>query len=126
MIDFGVLILAHMVGDYLWQNDWMASNKTKAHLPCLVHVLFYTLAFFMLVEGTSYLLGNAGWPLWAYALIGLSHYPIDRYSLAPKMMNLNGQKAFKENMAPWSIIIVDNTYHLFFAWLTWVLVFLYT
>lgn len=31
------LILAHFVGDWLLQNDWMALNKSKQILPLAVH-----------------------------------------------------------------------------------------
>ncbi len=30
-------LVGHLVGDYLVQNDWMALNKKKSMLPCLVH-----------------------------------------------------------------------------------------
>lgn len=117
MIDFGLLILAHMIGDFVFQNDWMAKNKTSSSFVCLVHVLCYTLAFVLIVEFSAYFSGGVGWPFWAYALIGITHYPIDRYGLARKYMNLNGQKDFADNMGPWSIIVVDNTLHLLCAWL---------
>lgn len=42
------LLLGHLVGDYLLQNQWMALNKTKYTLigwtAALVHCILYTLA----------------------------------------------------------------------------------
>jgi hypothetical protein len=38
-------LLAHLVGDYLLQSDWMANNKTKRSWPALVHALLYSLCF---------------------------------------------------------------------------------
>ena len=36
-------LIGHLVGDYLLQNDWMALNKKKQHLPCLVHCFIWAL-----------------------------------------------------------------------------------
>lgn len=33
--------LAHMVGDYLIQSDWMAQEKTKRWWPAIAHALTY-------------------------------------------------------------------------------------
>jgi len=38
-------IYAHLIGDYLIQNDWMALNKKKNSWICLVHVLTYMIPF---------------------------------------------------------------------------------
>lgn len=112
MIDFGSLILAHLVGDYVLQNDWQAQNKTRYHVPCIVHVLLYTLAFVVIVEASG------GWPTWAYGAIAATHYPVDRYGLAGRWMrNVSGQKGFADGMGPWSIIVVDNTFHLICAFI---------
>jgi hypothetical protein len=113
MIDFGIIILAHLWGDYILQNDWMAKNKTSSDWACAVHCAFYTGAYALFIE-TS---GNH-WPLWAYAAVFFTHYLIDRYRLAFKWMNWHDwQKDFAKNMAPWSIIIVDNTFHLAIAYI---------
>lgn len=102
------LLLGHLVGDYLWQNDWQAQNKTKQSFPCLVHCILYTLAIWMF----SY-----AWITGVGLLIVFStHYLMDRYRLAVHYMDLAGQKGFKEHLAPWSVIIVDNTIHLLTLW----------
>ena len=117
-LDFGMIILAHLLGDYVYQNDWMAQNKTKSHLACLTHVVLYTTAFFTLISAVG-----AVWPFWAYVAIAASHYPVDRYGLAKKWMtHVSGQKGFAEHLAPWSVIIVDNTYHLVCALIVFVAV----
>jgi hypothetical protein len=41
-------ILAHMVGDYLLQSHWMATEKTKRSLAAGVHAGTYTLPFLFL------------------------------------------------------------------------------
>lgn len=105
MESFG-LILGHLVGDYIVQNDWMAANKTSRTWPCLVHCACYTAA----VAACSF-----WWfPLWAILLTGLIHFPIDRWRLARLwMVHVAGQRSFATGpLSPWSIIVVDNTLHL--------------
>lgn len=116
MIDFGVIILAHLIGDYLLQNDWMATRKRSSSLACLLHVFFYTSSFVLVIESMT------GWPWWAYVLIAVGHYPFDRYGLARKYMAWNDQGSFADNLGPWSVIIVDNTFHLLWAWYVWLAV----
>lgn len=96
------LLIAHLMGDYLLQNDWMAQNKKKATLPCLVHVAIYTLAVFLMTA----------WPLWALAAVAGTHFFQDRTDVVRRMMIAFGQRKFATEMAPWSIILVDNTWHL--------------
>ncbi|WP_205679869.1 DUF3307 domain-containing protein [Paenarthrobacter ureafaciens] len=31
------ILLAHLIGDYLIQSDWMASEKTKRWWPAIAH-----------------------------------------------------------------------------------------
>lgn len=64
-------LLAHLVGDYLVQNDWMASTKTQRHLPAVVHGATYAAAFTPLTRDPRALL-----------VIGGTHAVIDRYRLA--------------------------------------------
>ena len=100
------LILGHLIGDYIVQNDWMAANKTSRSWPCTVHCLLYTLA----CAATCF------WflPWWAYPVIFAAHWPVDRFRLAGRWMrNVSGQHAFATGpMSPWSIVVVDNTLHL--------------
>ena len=120
------LIVAHMAGDYWLQNDWIATGKHKRAVmgeqdharralklkrisaTCLVHVLLYTLAFVIFT--------SAAYSPWFYLSIMVPHFIIDRFDLAPKLMSITGQSGFKQHMAPWSIIVVDNTMHLVCIW----------
>ena len=107
MIDFGLLIVAHLVGDYLLQNDWIARNKSTSSIICAVHVVLYTLAHVVLVEVAG------SWPWWSYVAIAVPHFVIDRWSLAAWWMkNVSGQRTFFEKMSPWSVVVIDNTFHL--------------
>lgn len=99
------LLLGHLVGDYIFQNDWMATNKTKSILPCFVHCCFYTFACWIFAPWLSWI---------AFVIIFAIHFPIDRFRLAGWWMkNISYQKEFATGaLAPWSIIIVDNIFHL--------------
>lgn len=110
---FGLLI-GHLVGDYILQNDWMAANKTKSHFACAVHCLVYTFAVACF---------TLSWmPWWGLLVCFLAHYPLDRWRLAYHWMNRVSQQAvFAEKMSPWSVIVVDNTFHLIVLWLIAVL-----
>jgi hypothetical protein len=56
-----------MIGDFLLQTEWMASNKRSSNLACGVHVLVYLLPFL--------LTDLAGWQI---LLIGIPHFIQDR------------------------------------------------
>ncbi len=68
-------LLAHAVGDYILQSDWMAQKKTKAHWPAFAHAWMYSNCF--LLVGANVIHRPA-----AYILILSSHFFIDRYRLA--------------------------------------------
>lgn len=115
-MDFGVVILAHLCGDFVLQNDYIARRKTSSSAVCALHCVLYTLAYVALLAPFG------GWPAWAYLAIAVAHYPIDRYGLARRWMQRVGQKRFADSMAPWSVIVVDNTAHLIIAYLVFITV----
>ena len=90
---------------------------THSPLPCLVHVTLYTLASFVAVEFANFAAGAEMWPVWAWLVIAVTHWFMDRYRLAVKWMDVVGQRGFREHMSPWSVIIVDNSIHLLTAWI---------
>ena len=64
-------IVAHLLGDYFLQSDWMASEKTKKTSAAFAHVVTYTIPFLFLTQS----------PL-ALAAIAGTHFVIDRWRLA--------------------------------------------
>lgn len=96
-------LIAHLIGDYLLQNDWMALNKKQKSLHCAVHVSIYTLCIWAFTS----------WPIWALLIVWITHFIQDRTQIINKYMEFIGQKRFaKEPLWPWSVIIVDNVWHL--------------
>ncbi len=138
-MDGFALLCGHLVGDYIVQNDWMAKNKSNqypsqnllkksgnpvvndlnwdlyhilkqdwwvGHIACLIHCILYTLAIWAF---------SFWWmPWWGLLICFALHFPIDRWRLARRWMEYVAfQKAFASGpLSPWSIIIVDNTFHL--------------
>lgn len=117
-------ILAHLWGDYILQSDWMALNKSKRTWPCLVHVLLYTACFLFV---------TTSWK--ALAVIGVTHFLIDRFGLARYVVfaknhmapfardtlayprwnecNVTGYSAARPIwLTLWLLIAADNTLHL--------------
>ncbi len=105
-------IIGHLVGDYLLQNDWMALNKKKHTLHCAVHCTLWTLA----------VCAFTGWwmPL-AIAVLWVTHFAQDRTQIILYWMTkINRQPKFAEPpMSPWSIIVVDNVWHIVALWVVW-------
>lgn len=116
------IILAHLVGDYLFQSHWMATEKTTKWWPAIAHGLGYTLAYALLVTLNP----------WALLIIGGTHVIIDRYRLAKHLGWLKNQigpkrtrPSFSETMANggysketpvwlanFLLFVTDNTVHL--------------
>lgn len=100
MVDW---LIAHLIGDYLLQNDWMAQNKKLRSWPCFVHVAIYSATMWAMTQ----------WPPWAMLVVFATHFVQDRTGFVKWYMLLIGQSKFVEPpMAPWSIIVVDNVMHI--------------
>lgn len=103
-------IYAHLFGDYILQNDWMATGKKKSSWVCLVHVLFYLLPFCFTTL--------AWWKIW---MIGVEHFIQDRTTFVTWFMRVRGSESFiQPPYGPWSVIVTDNILHiLFMALIVW-------
>ena len=64
-------LIAHLFGDYVLQTSWEANEKTNSAVPAAVHAAKYAACFVPLTRDWKKL-----------ALIGGTHYLIDRYRLA--------------------------------------------
>jgi hypothetical protein len=104
-------IIGNLVGDYLLQNDWMALNKKSRSFPCVVHCTLWTVAVCMF----------AGWYKWqVVSILFLTHFIQDRTQIIQFWMKTIGQSKFgTPPMAPWSLVIVDNVWHIVTIWAVW-------
>lgn len=103
-------LLAHLVGDYILQNDWMALGKYRSKEIALLHGFLYALPFIFITQSPIALL-----------IIGLSHSVIDHWKMANfldqlKNWNFKTQSGFSPDrpiwLTVWLGIITDNTVHL--------------
>ncbi|AWN05894.1 hypothetical protein SEA_CRICKO_28 [Streptomyces phage CricKo] len=114
------VLLAHLVGDYILQSDWMANEKTKRWFPAWAHGVTYGLPFLFVTNSP-----------WALAVIVVTHVVIDRYRLAKYVIwakNFIAPRKWWYSwrecsgtgyhhsrpawLATWLLIIADNTIHL--------------
>ena len=112
------LILGHMAGDYLFQSDKMALNKSGDYLNnlskrtgitgftnsgwCTLHCVIYAIcvATFVIIDGWRCSYDNLStaalsW-LMVYTVAYATHYPIDRYSFGWTWMKWFGQTKFSD------------------------------
>ena len=109
-------LLAHLVGDYIFQTDKMARLKTGSWLWAIMHGLTYLLPLMLLRPSLA-----------ALAVIAGSHVLIDRFRLARYVVMaknyvteprgaFNTPTGYPESSPPWMafwlLIIADNTIHL--------------
>lgn len=109
--------LAHFIGDFLFQNDWMAVNKKKNSWICTVHVACYMLPF---------LLVDISWC--QFSLIATQHWLQDRTNFVAWWCKTIGsfQKELRhhalfrnnqfERILPWGHFIVDQIFHFIWMW----------
>lgn len=110
-------VLAHFIGDFLLQNDWMAVNKKKSNLACLFHVILYMFPF-CFVDITSF----------QFILIAVQHYFQDRTTFIAWWCRTMGsfQSELKHNalvrsnqferVLPWGHFVVDQIFHFIWLW----------
>ena len=89
------ILLGHLVGDYLLQNRKMALNKSKKGASglywCLLHCMLYTTSICVAMQTMT---PTTISPLIA-VLVFMSHFPIDRWSLANYWVKLIGDKTIR-------------------------------
>lgn len=130
-----LLLICHLIGDYVLQNHWMALNKVKSWWPALIHAATYMAPFCILdAVGVMESSSAAKWVMFG------THAVIDRFQLAQWWTEWWGvgcegvfMKTLRLGIGPWNRdfhahpditarapdwlgvwlrIIVDNTAHL--------------
>ena len=111
-------LVAHAVGDYLLQSEWMATEKIKRSFAAFVHCIFYILPFLFITQNP-----------YTLAIIGGTHFFIDRWQMARYVVWIKnapwpGSASWSECsktgfdpktepwLAGWLVIIVDNIIHI--------------
>jgi hypothetical protein len=102
-------VLAHFIGDFLLQNDWMAVGKKKSSWICSIHVFLYMLPFMLTnLSGLQ------------IALIVLQHWIQDRTNFVGWWCKTvkSFQTELNHGGLPWGHFIVDQVFH--FIWMYFV------
>ena len=112
-----LVLLCHLVGDYLIQSHWMANTKTTSWWVAILHGVTYTLPFLIITQRPL--------PLFVIACthIYIDHYRLARYvvwfrnQLAPSPHRFPITKTGSPNEAPdyisvWLLFIADNILHI--------------
>lgn len=109
-------LVAHAVGDYILQSDWMANQKTKQTIAALIHATLYSLVFLLFRPSIT-----------AFTVILVSHFLIDRFRLARYVVWLKNQMkpgtrqqltatGYPDDapfwLTVWLLIIADNILHV--------------
>ena len=112
-----VLWVCHLIGDWLFQNDWIADRKTRMPWVRALHVTIYCVPFVVLFA----VLGYSAWAL-AIAWIWVTHFWIDSYKPLMWFRRLGGDKlafdkeqfrdAFKTPRGFFVYVTYDQIFHL--------------
>jgi hypothetical protein len=100
----GLLIAAHLFGDFPLQNHWMQA-KSRSSFVCTVHVAAYMTGFIALA-----CLGIL--PVWALPLIAAQHWLQDRFALHTRWMKIYRQTP--PDLWPVGPLCMDQAWHIAF------------
>lgn len=104
MSPFNWLLIGHLIGDYLFQTNWMATRKEKEWLPLITHSLVYTICVAVIGWFTHSL------TFYGILFIFLTHLIIDRrFFIRLWVRYIQRAKGSQEN---WLSIMTDQIFHL--------------
>ncbi|KNB69416.1 hypothetical protein ADS79_26345 [Brevibacillus reuszeri] len=103
---FDILLIAHLIGDYMFQTEWMAKYKAQRWLPLLAHCVVYTGVIYLI----AYWFIPGGLSGWAILLVFVSHMILDRRTIVyiwyRKIMRVTNDGS------KWLMIMCDQIFHL--------------
>ena len=115
-------LIAHLVGDYVVQSDWMAQTKTKSSKSAAAHATSYAACFLTetrdpralaVIGGTHYMIDHwrlARYVVWAKNQVAPAEF---RYTLEGAQWHGYGPRPASDNwLTGWLLFIADNTMHL--------------
>ena len=108
---FLVLLTSHLLGDWVAQSDWQATNKTRSWAALAAHVAGYHLVMGLLLLVPVL---RDGWPagkaLAVLVVSAATHALIDRRWPVRALLRVAGSPAFAT--IEWGVIAVDQALHL--------------
>jgi hypothetical protein len=123
---FAAFLVAHMVGDYLFQTDWQASHKrggltgdSVSRRALLSHVTTYTIAFLPALVWIADRLDSVLIAVIAGALIFLPHFVVDDGRIVTGYVR-RIKRADVRNLG--LLTSVDQAFHILSLWAVAILV----
>jgi hypothetical protein len=108
---FLILLTSHLLGDWVAQSDWQATNKTRSWAALAAHVAGYHLVMGLLLLVPVI---RDGWSAWkALAVLAVSaatHALIDRRWPVRALLRVAGSPGFAT--VEWGVIAFDQALHL--------------
>jgi hypothetical protein len=108
---FLILLTSHLLGDWVAQSDWQATNKTHCWAALVAHVAGYHLVMALLLLVPVL---RDGWPagkaLAVLAVSAATHALIDRRWPVRALLRVAGSPGFAT--VEWGVIAVDQALHL--------------
>ncbi len=105
MSHFDVLLVGHLIGDFLFQTNWMASCKVQKRTALLMHATLYTL----IVSVFAHVFGR-GLSVLGILLVYISHVILDQKVFVKwwvtTVMRTTGEQY------DWLHIMVDQIFHI--------------
>ena len=105
MNSFDYLLIAHLLGDFLFQTKWMADKKVTLWLPLIIHSFIYTAIIWLI---SYYAFG--GLSLTGFILIFSGHIILDRRVVvnlwASKIMRMD------DSDPVWIKVAIDQIFHI--------------
>lgn len=105
MTPFSILVIGHLIGDFLFQTSWIAKYKSTKWFTLIVHVFVYTTVITILDLLIFHQLS-----IWGIAFIFISHMLIDRQTFVRWWMK-NIMRT-EPNSYPWLMIVNDQIFHI--------------
>jgi Protein of unknown function (DUF3307) len=103
---FLLVLAGHLLGDFVAQTDWQASNKEQSWPADMAHVVTYHLILAVLVLPVWH-----DWRVaWFLAISVSTHALVDRRWPTRLLLGSTGSKNFSTVM--WGVIATDQALHL--------------
>jgi hypothetical protein len=85
---FASIVIGHLLGDYIFQNTYLALGKARSSWICALHCLIYTI---MVTLTTWPSIHAVTWSLFIF----VSHFVMDRWSVGDKWLALIRSRTLK-------------------------------
>lgn len=105
------VLFIHFIADFIFQNKWMAQNKSSNSFPLFIHILVYSTILLI----PSFFIFKSPELAWYFAIInGILHFGVDYWtSKLSSYMYSNGYMGTNKlpNFSFWAVIGFDQFLH---------------